>query len=134
VTAAERRLVWLLRGYAALFLVAAVLYLLLPNTALGIANWAGARLALAPIPLSTERFWLVLAFSMLVTLAYLCWVAQRDVRANRSLVGAVLVCKTCSTVCYLVLFAIERHLAYLLGGLTDGVLLAAGTLLLRAAA
>jgi hypothetical protein len=133
-TPAERRLVWLLRGYTALFLVAAVLYLLLPNTALGIANAVGAWFALPPIPLSTERFWLVLAFSMLVVLAFLCWEAQKDVHRGRALVVAVLVCKASSTVCYLALFALEHQLAYLLGGLTDGALLAAGYVLLRAVA
>jgi hypothetical protein len=133
-TPAERRLIWLLRAYTAMFVIAGVLYLLLPNTALGIANAVGALFALPPIPLSTERFWLVLAFSMLVLLAFLCWEAQKDVRRGRSLVVAVLVCKASSTLCYLVLFAFERQLAYLLGGLTDGVLFALGAVMLRAVA
>src|SRR5262245_5779752 len=94
LTRAETRLMWLMRVYAALFVLAGLCYFFLPNTTLAIANAISRAVGgLPPIPLSTERFWLVLAFSMLLTLAFLAYVAQRDVRRGRVLVAAILVCK-----------------------------------------
>jgi hypothetical protein len=134
LTLAERRLRALMRAYAALFAVAAVAYLTLPNTALGIANGVSRALGdWPPIPLSTERFWVVLSFSMLVTLTVLAYSAQRDIRQNRALVLPILICKASSTICYLAFFATDRHLAYLMGALTDGTLLAVGAVLYRSA-
>jgi hypothetical protein len=133
MTRAEMRLTWLMRAYAALFAVAAFCYLFLPNTALRIANAVSRAVSdLPPIPLSTERFWVVLGFSMLVTLTLLAYLAQRDIRANRGYISPILICKLSSTVAYLALFAIDRHLAYFLGAATDGTLLALGYVFYRA--
>ena len=133
---AERRLRLLLRGYAALFLVAAALYVTLPEQALRIANALSAALtpSLPPIPISVEKFWLALAFSMLVTIAALCWMAQKDIRANRGFVVPVLISKAASTACYVALFLLSaRHAAYLFGAATDLVLLVAAAVVYRQA-
>ena len=75
------------------------------------------------IPLSTEKFWLVLTTSMMLMLVVCCGMAAIHVEKYYLLVVPVLFSKCCSTTLYLALFLFQkRHFAYLVGALTDGPL------------
>ncbi len=119
---AQRRFRLLMQGYVGLFLVAGLVFLLLPGTVFSVANALseGLGLGLAAVPPSSERFWLVLSFSLLVTLATLAFLVQRDVRRNRLLVVPILVSKITSALLYLAVFALlERHFIHLSGFAAD---------------
>lgn len=72
------------------------------------------------IPLSSEKFWLVLTTSMMLMLVVLCGFVAYKPEGFLEMVVIVLVSKFCSTSLYLVLFAKERYFAHLVGALTDG--------------
>jgi len=75
------------------------------------------------IPLSTEKFWLVLTTSMMLMLVVCCGMAAWKVDSYYPLVVPVLFSKACSTCLYLILFLFhQRYFAYLVGALTDGPL------------
>jgi hypothetical protein len=76
------------------------------------------------IPLSTEKFWLVLTTSMMLMLVVCCGLAAYDAPKFYWLVMPVLFSKACSTIFYLLLFFFQkRYFAYLVGAFTDGPLL-----------
>ncbi|MDO8519524.1 MAG: hypothetical protein Q7T11_05115 [Deltaproteobacteria bacterium] len=77
--------------------------------------------SLKPIPLPTERFWLSLTMSLMITLVFLCYQAQKDIRTHLKLVAALLVSKFASTLFFFVSFVLdERYGAYLVGIFVDG--------------
>ncbi|MFO8055790.1 MAG: hypothetical protein R6V10_00650 [bacterium] len=75
------------------------------------------------IPLSTEKFWLVLTNSMMLMLVVICVFVAADVSAYYPMVWIILFSKAASTLQYTYLFLAEkRYFAYLTGALTDGPL------------
>lgn len=75
------------------------------------------------IPLSTEKFWLVLTNSMMLMLVVICVYVAHDVRAHLAMVMIILFSKASSSAQYLYLFLRQkRYFAYLVGFLTDGPL------------
>ena len=74
------------------------------------------------MPLSTEKFWLVLTSSMMLMLVILCAFAAVDPNAYLKMVIVVLASKLCSTTLYFFFFARDKYFAYLVGALTDGPL------------
>ena len=78
---------------------------------------------LPPIPLSTEKFWLVLTTSMMLMLVVCCGLCAYDPEKYLVLVLPVLFSKACSTLSYTLLFSFQkRFFAYLVGAFTDGPL------------
>lgn len=75
------------------------------------------------IPLSSERFWLVLTNSMMLMLVVICVLVAHDIETNLMMVVIILFSKACSSLQYLYFFVVEkRYFAYLVGFLTDGPL------------
>lgn len=75
------------------------------------------------MPLSTEKFWLVLTNSMMLMLVVICVFVAVDVEAYYSMVWIILFSKAASTLQYAWLFATEkRYFAYLTGVISDGPL------------
>jgi hypothetical protein len=74
------------------------------------------------IPLSTERFWLVLTNSMMLMLVVVCIFAIMDVEKYHMMVVIILFSKAGSTVQFIIHFIQRRFFAYLVGALTDGPL------------
>ena len=119
---AQRRFRMLMQVYVGLFALVGVVFLLLPGTVFAVANAlsGGLGLGLPAVPPSSERFWLVLSFSLLVTLATLSDLVQRDPVRNRLLVIPILVSKLSSALVYLAVFAaMERHFLHLSGLAAD---------------
>jgi hypothetical protein len=75
------------------------------------------------IPLSTEKFWLVLTNSMMLMLVVICALVAFDVERFYMMVVIVLFSKAASSLQYLMHFIFgKRCFAYLVGFLTDGPL------------
>jgi hypothetical protein len=85
---------------------------------------SGHLCSLPPYPLPPDgmegAFWRVLGVSMMTMLTWASWKIFQDVRRYSHLTPIILLSKCCSTSLYLVLFASDHHLAYLIGALTDG--------------
>ncbi len=79
-------------------------------------------LPLYPLPCDGMEggFWRVLSVSMMAMLTWACCKIFKDVRQYSPLTPIILLSKFCSTSLYLVLFASDHYLAYLIGALTDG--------------
>ncbi len=75
------------------------------------------------IPLSTEKFWLVLTNSMMLMLVVICIFVAADVSGFYNMVWIILFSKAASTLQYAYFFIAEkRYFAYLVGVITDGPL------------
>ncbi len=75
------------------------------------------------IPLSSEKFWLVLTNSMMVMLVATCVFVAADVERYHEIVLIILFSKAASSLQYLRLFMKSKpYFAYLVGALTDGPL------------
>jgi len=75
------------------------------------------------LALPSERFWLVLTTSLMVTLVYLSWKAGSDIRRNQSALFAILLSKATSTVVFLLVYLSSDHaFAYLAGAGIDGAI------------
>jgi hypothetical protein len=76
---------------------------------------------LAPIAYSSERFWMVLTTSLMLTLVMLCFGAALDIKQRMNWVPLLLVSKFVSTISFLAYFLTgHTSLAYVIGALTDG--------------
>jgi len=118
----ERRLKLVLRISGVVYLVVGFAFVLAPVPILqGInltSDWLNLGLPLAP--LTVEKFWLSLAFSMMMTIATLCYLGQRNVRQSGYVI-ALLISKTSSALSGLAFFLFSAHyLAYLAIFLVDG--------------
>ena len=74
------------------------------------------------IPLSSEKFWLVLTNSMMIMLVVICVLAAVDPQRYYLMIVILLFSKAASTLQYLFLFSQKRYFAYLVGALSDGPL------------
>ncbi len=76
---------------------------------------------LEEIPMSLERFWLSLTFSMMMTIAALSYIAQHNVRKNKGYVIPLLISKSASALSAICFFALSaRYFAYLVIFAVDG--------------
>lgn len=76
---------------------------------------------LKEIPLSVEKFWLSMTFSMMMTITALCYIAQRNVRKNKGYVIPLLISKSASAISALCFFIFsDRYFAYLVIFIVDG--------------
>ncbi len=75
------------------------------------------------IPLSSEKFWLALANSMMLMLVVISVMAAYDPASFHMMVLIILFSKAASTIQYLVYFFTDkRYFAYLVGAAADGPL------------
>lgn len=65
---------------------------------------------LQPAPYSTEKFWLSLANSMMLMIAYMSFKVWQDVRQNINYVPVILLSKIASSISGLVFFLMEPRL------------------------
>lgn len=73
------------------------------------------------MPESSERFWLALTTSLMITLIYMSTKIALDVNRNLNLMTPFLLSKLVSTLSFLVFFFLgTNHFAYLIGAVTDG--------------
>jgi hypothetical protein len=128
LTKQERGCLAMLRIWMVLFFLTTVLFIVLPDTTLyyitavgrGIFGWREPAIALG-----AERFWCVLAVSLLATLTYICFEAQRDFLRNIDYTKAVIVSKLFSTAGFvLCLIFYEHRFFYLVGAVVDGLIFA----------
>lgn len=119
----ERALRKLMAISGVVYLVAGSSFAAAPGKILSAINALSAAIAprLPPAPISGERFWVSLAFSMMMTIAFLSFLAAYNVRRYRVFVVPVLVAKASSAVSALAYFALATpHLASLAIVLVDG--------------
>lgn len=116
---------YLLKAFAVIYAAAAVLFVGFGDTMLRTLNALGGLVAPASpaISIPSERFWIVLVASLMLTLTYLSWVCGRDARANRTGLVAILISKLASTLCFIFFYATSEYtFAYLAGAVTDGLI------------
>jgi hypothetical protein len=122
VMAEEKRLAIVLRIFFYIFLIAGFFFLLFPELTLSSLNIVSAHLfpALPLLPVSQEKYWLVLAFAMMMTITALCYMAQRDIATRKDYVIPVLVAKLSTTMAGLAMFLFSyRAFAYLANSVVD---------------
>jgi uncharacterized protein (DUF362 family) len=125
VTRQERHLKVLMAISAAAYFVVGLAFVLMPETILKALNLFSRILTpgLPGMPLSVEKFWLSMTFSMMMTIAALSYIAQRNVRKNKGYVIPVLISKAASSLSALCFFLFSaRYFAYLAIFLVDGLI------------
>jgi uncharacterized protein (DUF362 family) len=123
LTKQERQLKKLLAISAATYFLAGLAFAFIPGPILKAVNFVSYRVtpSLPEIPLAVEKFWLSLAFSMMMTITALCYIAQHNVRQNKHYVVPLLIAKCASALSALSFFIVSAHyLAYLVIFLMDG--------------
>ena len=120
---AERQLRNLLRIWTGLFGLGALLFFVRPSLVTDLLH----------LPANAERFWNSLAVSMMATVTYLAYEAQKDVQRSRRLIRALLVAKAASTVAFtFALWTDGLRLGYLAAGLgCDGPIFIVTALMYR---
>jgi len=126
ITSKEKCLKIFMKISAVIYLVAGFAFVLLPEKILNAINQLSQKLLpkLPLIPLSDGKFWLILAFSMMMTITALCCLAQRNVRKYNGYIVSLLVAKFTSSITGLCFFLCsDKYFAYLLIFIVDGALL-----------
>lgn len=76
---------------------------------------------LEKIPMSTEKFWLSLTFSMMMTITALCYIVQHNILKNKGYIIPLLISKSASAISALCFFIFStKYFAYLVIFLVDG--------------
>ncbi len=123
VTREERHLKILMVISAVTYVVVGFAFAILPEPILKVLNLCSRILTpgLEQMPLSVERFWLSMTFSMMMTIAALCFIAQHNIRKNKGYIIPVLISKTASSLSALCFFIFSaRYFAYLVVFIVDG--------------
>lgn len=123
MTREERHLRALMVISAITYLVVGFAFVLMPGQILRVFNLCSRIITpgLEEIPLSVEKFWLSMTFSMMLTIAALCYITQRNIRKNKGYIIPLLISKSASAlsaVCFFIFSA--RYLAYLGIFIVDG--------------
>lgn len=121
----EERFFKLFMGLSAvIYLLAGFVFVLAPGFVLTVINLLGKLTpGLPPIPMPTEKFWLALAFAMMVTIACLSYLIHYNVRKNKNYTIPLLVAKAAFSISALAFFLFSgRYLAYLAIFLVDGAI------------
>ncbi|UCH08352.1 MAG: DUF362 domain-containing protein [Deltaproteobacteria bacterium] len=122
-TKEERHLKILMRLSAITYFVVGFAFAFLPEPILRVINLFSRILVpgLEGMPLSVEKFWLSMTFSMMMTIGALSYIAQHNVRKNGGYVIPVLISKAASSLsafCFFIFSA--RYFAYLVIFIVDG--------------
>jgi uncharacterized protein (DUF362 family) len=123
LTKEERQLRLVLQLSAVTYFVAGMAFALAPGLILHLVNFFSGIFTpgLSPIPLDKGKFWLSLAFSMMMTITVLCFMAEYNVRKNRLFIIPLLVAKTASSLSSIWFFLFsDRYFASLVIFLVDG--------------
>lgn len=123
LTPSESRLKILLQIWMIIFLGASVIFLFHGQTLLHSFNRITSvfNLPFEPLPMASEKFWLALSMSLMITLVFLCYWGQKDIRANSFVVAPILISKFTSTFFYFVfLVSSSWAFAYFIGCVADG--------------
>lgn len=112
----------LLAGSAVFFLLGWV-FVLFPEGLVRFINYFSVLIVPSwrTMPMPSEKLWLSLAFSMMMTIALISYVAGHNVRKYKGLVLALLTAKLSSSLSALIFFiTAKKYFAYLLVFLVDG--------------
>jgi uncharacterized protein (DUF362 family) len=123
MTKEEKHLKILLIISAITYLVVGFAFAFIPIPIFKIINLFSRILTpgLEQIPLSVEKFWLSLAFSMMMTISTLSFIAQHNVRKNKGYIVPLLISKCVSSLSAFCFFMFSaRYLAYLAIFIVDG--------------
>jgi uncharacterized protein (DUF362 family) len=107
------------------YLVAGFTFAIAPAGVITVINRLSVALipALEMTPLSLEKFWLALAFSMMMTITILSFTVYINVRRNRNYTFPLLISKSVSSLSSVVFFIFsDRYFAYLVIFLVDGLI------------
>lgn len=105
------------------YLVVGFAFAIAPGLILKVVNIFSRVLVpgLEEIPISVEKFWLSMTFSMMMTIAALCYIAQHNVRKNKGYVIPLLISKSASALSALCFFIFSaKYFAYLVIFIVDG--------------
>lgn len=136
-TRQERHLIILLRVWMVAFFAVGCLFAAAPvgtvryieRIGRGVFGWTDT-----PLALSDERFWLVLAVSLMGTLAYLAYKAQANLLRHSGYVGVILIATFISTAGYTAIFILQgRPFVYLMGAAVDGFIFIVTAVMYRSA-
>src|SRR3989338_1825116 len=99
LTRNEYNLKRLLQIWMGFFLAGAVMFLFFGRALFGTINHFSAFLfpSLPVISLEEQNFWLTLTTSLMVTLIFLTYLAQKDIRANFAFIAPILLSKFVSS-------------------------------------
>ncbi|MFC1717019.1 DUF362 domain-containing protein [Candidatus Poribacteria bacterium] len=123
MTKRENHLRIFMRLSAIMYFVSGSAFAIMPTRILDMCNVVSRRLGLAEYPLEVGKFWVALAFSMMMTIATLAYITQRSVRKYNGYVIPLLVSKTASSLSSLCFFIFStRYFAYLVIFIVDGLL------------
>lgn len=123
VTREEQQLKVFMLASALTYLSVGIVFAVVPELILSSANKLSHAVTpgLETIPLSVEKFWLSLTFSMMMTIAVLSFVAQHNVRRNKGYIIPLLISKSASAMSALCFFVFSaKYLAYLIIFIVDG--------------
>ena len=123
ITREEKHLKYFMLASALVYLAVGWMFLLKPGFTLDLMNWLSKALktGLADIPPSSEKFWLSLTFSMMMTISALSFMVFYNVRKNKPYVVMVLISKSMSALSSLGLFFFSmRYFAYISIFIVDG--------------
>jgi hypothetical protein len=123
MTREERHLRALMIISAITYFVVGLAFVLMPGQILRVFNLCSRIITpgLEEIPLSVEKFWLSMTFSMMMTIAALCYIAQHNIRKNKAYIIPLLISKSASSLSALCFFIFSaRYLAYLGIFIVDG--------------
>jgi uncharacterized protein (DUF362 family) len=101
------------------------LFAIIPAPILKILNVVSQKLfpSLEPIPISQEKFWVALSFSMMMTITVACFIAFQNVRKNKGYIVPVIISKAASALSALWFFIFSaQYFGYLVIFLLDGSL------------
>jgi hypothetical protein len=115
-----------LRALAASFAVVGAVFVLFPDATVRTMNAVGNAMGdFTPAPASEQRFWLSLATGYMVLVTALAYLAQRDLRRNRSLLALLALGKATSSLTCLVFYLLSSDaFLYLANFLIDGTIAA----------
>ncbi len=123
MTREERHLRTFMVISAIIYLVVGFAFVLMPGQILWVFNLCSRIImpGLEEIPLSVEKFWLSMTFSMMMTITALCYIAQHNIRKNKGYIIPLLISKSASALSALCFFIFSaRYLAYLGIFIVDG--------------
>lgn len=136
-TKQERALIVLTRSLAIIFLGLTALCATSPDYTFNYVTQIGAGLFNWPSPLVTlgqERFWLVPAFSLSLTLSVICTIIQSNPARNIDLMIYVLVALFSCTAGFVAeFFLFQRHFVYVFGASAGTILFLISAVVYRSA-
>lgn len=123
MTREEKKLKTVMAISAITYIVVGIAFAVAPGQILKMVNSLSRVLTpgLEEIPISVEKFWLSLTFSMMMTIAALSYIAQHNVRKNKGYIIPLLISKSVSALSALCFFIFSaRYFAYLAIFIVDG--------------